>query len=57
MADAIRDFVNLYLAGESTYPETLESLTPLIGSRRAFEVLRQAVENENDQYLSLLPVS
>jgi len=51
MADTIRQVVELYLSGEKTYPEALESLADLIGYRQAHELLRRAVEEENGNYL------
>ena len=57
MADTMREFVQLYLSGETTYSETLRSLDPLIGTQQARELLRRAVEDETDDYLSLLPAA
>jgi hypothetical protein len=46
MVDAVKEFVAQYLTGESTYPDTLASLDPLVGCRQAREILRRAVEEE-----------
>ena len=54
MADTIRGLVARYMSGESTYPETLESLHALLGSRRAQEVLHRAVESDSEDYLLLV---
>jgi hypothetical protein len=57
MAKDIRDVVTRYLSGESTYPEALSSLASLIGSKQAHDMLRCAVEAEDETYLSLAPVA
>ena len=52
MADAIKGFVARYLTGESTYTDTLASLDPLLGYREAREILRHAVEEGYEEYVT-----
>ena len=53
MAKKIRDVVARYLSGESTYPEALSSLGSLVGHKQAHDMLRCAVEDEDESYLSM----
>jgi len=57
MADAIRDLVARYLSGETTYPEALSSLGSLVGYKQAHDMLRCAVDAEDETYLALMPVA
>ena len=47
MTDTIRQIVELYLSGEKTYPEAVDTLADLVGYRQAYETLRRAVEEED----------
>ncbi len=53
MADTIRDIVVRYLSGEATYPEAMSELSDLVGQKQAHDMLRCAVEQDNDTYLQL----
>ena len=57
MAKSIRDVVARYLSGESTYPEALSSLGSLVGGKQAHDMLRCAVEAEDETYLSMASVA
>jgi len=57
MAKAIRDLVRRYLSGETTYPDALSSLGSLIGYKQAHDMLRCAVDTEDETYLELTPVA
>jgi hypothetical protein len=57
MAQKIRDLVARYLCGETTYPETLTSLGSLVGYKQAHDLLRCAVEADDESYLSLVPAA
>jgi len=55
MAKKIRDLVRRYLRGEATYPEALSSLGSLVGSKKAHDMLRCAVEADDESYLEMVP--
>jgi hypothetical protein len=57
MAKSVRDLVRRYLSGETTYPEALSSLGSLIGCKQAHDMLRCAVEAEDETYLEMVPVA
>ena len=57
MANAIRDLVARYLSGETTYPDALSSLGSLVGGKQAHDMLRCAVDAEDETYLGLMPVA
>ena len=57
MTDTIRQVVELYLSGEKTYPEAVDTLADLIGYRQAYETLRSAVEEEDGYLLQLATVA
>ena len=57
MAKSIRDLVRRYLRGETTYPQALSSLGSLVGYKQAHEVLRCAVEVEDESYLEMVPAA
>ena len=57
MAQAIRDLIALYLSGETTYPDALSSLGTLVGFKQAHDVLRCAVETEDETYLAMVPTA
>ena len=57
MAKSIRDLVRRYLRGETTYPQALSSLGSIVGYKQAHEVLRCAVESEDESYLELVPAA
>ena len=57
MAKSIRDVVARYLSGETTYPQALSSLGSLVGQKKAHDMLRCAVEDEGETYLSMAAVA
>lgn len=57
MAQVIRDLIARYLSGETTYPDALSSLGTLVGYKQAHDVLRCAVEAEDETYLAMVPVA
>lgn len=57
MAKAIRELVRRYLSGETSYPEALSSLGSLIGYKQAHDMLRCAVDTEDESYLELMPAA
>jgi hypothetical protein len=55
MADAIRKLVARYLSGETTYPKALSSLSSLVGYKQAHDMLRCAVDKDDETYLTMVP--
>ena len=55
MAQVIRDLIARYLSGETTYPDALSSLGTLVGYKQAHDVLRCAVETEDEAYMAMVP--
>jgi len=57
MAQTIRELVTRYLCGETTYPEALSKLGSRVGFKQAHEVLRCAVETDDESYLEMVPAA
>ena len=57
MAQAIRDLIARYLSGDTSYPDALSSLGILVGYKQAHDVLRCAVEVDDESYLQIVPLA
>jgi len=57
MAKKIRDLVRRYLCGDTTYPEALSRLGSLVGYKQAHDLLRCAVEADDESYLEMVPAA